>query len=517
MEKIGISRFIEKRDIKDYLVSILAGAISGIFCLFFRWVINELTSFRLDFLTGDWSPYLRIPLYVAVVYPVLLLINKLIRRNPIVAGNGAEQTKGMLNGHIRRQNTLLRLMQKFLGSVGSLGSGMALGHEGPSIQFGGYLGVFTSRMCKVTPGREENILSAGASAGVAAALNAPLAGPVYIIESLQKLNNYRMAVCALLAGLTGGLLAAVFMPENPYRGISLIKPDLSNIQLLTLFNIMGAYMAVIGVLFTAAVKFVRKRFSTLTSCVPGRLFVLAVGMGMIGLFFPGLLGSGQPFMIEIALRGQADLLFSGLLMLLCFLFTAYSQGTTFPGGAFLPLLTLGGLSGRFFGAMAVAAGVCGPESLAYFMFLGMSACFVVVMRTPLTGFLLVAEMTGRYEVLLPSLAVGIVGYFLISTVRMQSLPGDLYEMLLKHIHTEENEFLTIYMEVMPNSYFAGKEKATIGLPQGCEVTQVLRDRKPFSFEAAGALLPGDQIEFSVLNQEAEQVYQALLSLSSDPR
>lgn len=517
MEKIGISRFIEKRDVKDYLVSILAGAISGIFCLFFRWVINELTSFRLDFLTGSWSAFIRIPLYVAVVFPVLLLINKLIRRNPIVAGNGAEQTKGMLNGHIRRRKSLLRLMQKFLGSVGSLGSGMALGHEGPSIQFGGYLGVLTSRLCRVTPGREENILSAGASAGVAAALNAPLAGPVYIIESLQKLNNYRMAVCALLAGLTGGLLAAVFMPENPYRGILLIKPDLTNMQLLALFNVMGGYMAVIGILFTVAVKFVRQRFNTLACCVPSRLFVLAVGMGLIGLFFPGLLGSGQPFMIEVALHGHEELLFTGLLMLLSFLFTAYSQGTSFPGGAFLPLLTLGGLSGRFFGAMVVQWGICGVESLPYFMFLGMSACFVVVMRTPLTGFLLVTEMTGRYEILLPSLAVGVVGYFLISTVRMQSLPGDLYEMLLSHLQTEEDKFLTIYIEVMPNSYFEGKEKATIGLPAGCEVVQILRNKQPLSFAVAGALLPGDQIQFSVVNQEAEQVYQALLSLSADPR
>ena len=71
---------------------------------------------------------------------------------------------------------------------------MALGREGPSIQLGTYLGIIISKVFRITPGRIEYMISAGSSAGIAAALNAPMAGPVYIIESLLKFNNYRMAM-----------------------------------------------------------------------------------------------------------------------------------------------------------------------------------------------------------------------------------------------------------------------------------------------------------------------------------
>ncbi|MEG1585631.1 MAG: chloride channel protein [Bacteroidales bacterium] len=517
MKRFKISRFIQKRDVKDYLVSMLTGIGVGLFCVFFRFVIDYLTTLRLGFLTNSWPLFIRIPVYMLAAYLILLGIYQIIQRFPIVAGNGAEQTKGMLNGHIYRKNPLLRLMFKFVGSVGSLGSGMALGHEGPSIQFGGYLGVFTSRLCRVTPGREEYIISAGASAGVAAALNAPLAGPVYIIESLQKLNNYRMAICALIAGLTGGLIAAVLMPENPYLQIPVVKPAVSDFKLLLIFNLMGFYMAFIGALFTILVKFIRQRFNKGKKSATRRLFLLVIGMGLIGIYFPRLLGSGQPFMIQEAIHGTESVHMLLFLTIVSFLFTAYSQGTSFPGGAFLPLLTLGGLGGRLFGALLVAGGFCTVDSLSYFMFLGMSASFVVIMRTPLTGFLLVTEMTGHYEVLLPSLAVGIVGYFLISTLRMQSLPDDLYNMLLKRIHSEEDKTLTIYIEVMPDSYFEGKSEQTINLPSGCKVQHILRNKAQMPFSALRSLQAGDQIEFAIDNAEVEQVYQALVSLSSDPR
>ncbi|MGL4292544.1 MAG: chloride channel protein [Bacteroidales bacterium] len=514
---IKISRFIEIRDIKDYLVSIIAGVIVGIFCLFFRWIINLVSSFRIGFLTNEWPIYYRIPIYMVLVYIILLLISKMIQRLPEIAGNGAEQTKGLLNGRISRKHNIRKLMQKFVGSVGSLGCGMGLGHEGPSIQFGGYLGVFTSRLFHVTPGREENILSAGASAGVAAALNATLAGPVYIIESLQKLNNYRMAICVLLAGLTGGLLAAIFMPQNPYSAIPLIKPNLPDDQLLLVFIGMGFYMALIGIAFTLSVKYIRLHFYSTPRSSSIRLLVLVCWMGLLAIYYPNMLGSGQPFMIEEAIAGKTEFMYVAMVAFLSFIFTAYSQGTTFPGGAFLPLLTLGGLCGRLYALMMIQLGYCEVESLPYFMFLGMSSCFIVVIRTPLTGFLLVSEMTGRFDILLPSMAVGTVAYFLVSIVRIESLPGDLYGMLIKNLPKTAAGRLFFYTEVMPGSYLEGKTLNTVDLPDGCQVEEVLRKDHPVALNDKIILEQGDQVKYAVLPDEAEKVYQALIALSSDLR
>lgn len=515
MERIPISRFIEKRDVKSYLVSILVGVVVGFFCLAFRWGINFLQELRVGFWSAEWPVYFKIPLYIIVVYPILLFVNRLITDYPVVAGNGAEQTRGMLNGHLHHSNAFLFLMRKFIGAICSLGSGMALGREGPSIQFGGYWGIIISKICRITPGREEYLISAGASAGIAAALDASLAGPVYIIESLQKLNNYRTAICALLAGLTSGLLASVFMPANAYDQIRLIRPAVPDLHLLGFFAGMGTVLAVLGLLFTVFVAFIRRQFNHYPARTPFRLFFLAVCIAILGSWIPSLPGSGQEFMIAQALNSSSSVAEAALYVVVFFIFTAYSQGTTFPGGAFLPLLTLGGLTGRLFALILVSHGWCGMESVPYFMFLGMSGCFVVIMRTPLTGFLLVTEMTSHYEILLPALAVGIIGYFLISIVRIQSLPAELYNNLLDRIRSKDKEWLTIYMEVMPYSYFEGRNQQTVNLPYGCKISNLLRNKAIIPFDKDETLRAGDQIVFSVLNAGVERIYPALLSMASD--
>lgn len=515
MRAVFIYRFIEKRDVRDYIVSIITGIVVGLFCLLFRWLIDEITAYRIAFLENTWSPFLRIPVYLSVCMLILSFVNRLVQSDPTVAGNGAEQTRGMLNGHLYRGKTLKHLMNKFAGALGSLGSGMALGREGPSIQFGGYLGILISRIFRITPGREEYIISAGASAGVAAALNAPLAGPVYIIESLQKFNNSRIAICSLLAGLSAGLIAAVLMPRDPYHLIPLIKPSLSDSALLGIFIGMGFYMAVIGALFTSLVKKIRRNFIDERTRRLHFIFLILL-MGIVGYLFPEMLGSGEPFMLKQALIGSTETDFLLLLTLVCFFFCVYSQGSNFPGGAFLPLLTLGGMSGRLFGALLLSMGIVSAEQLPYFMFLGMSSAFVVVMRTPLTGFLLVAEMTGRYEILLPSLTVGIIGYFLISIVRMQPLPDNLYELLLQRLNSDNEKDIYIYTEVMPNSYFEGKGKEDLGLPAGCRIVKILRNHTKWDLSELAVLKAGDQIEFAIDTPEVEKVYQALICLASGP-
>lgn len=500
---------------KTYLVSILLGCVVGLFCLGFRWGIEELQTLRNGFWLNGWPAFLKIPLYIALIYPVLLFVSRMMERYPVLAGNGAEQTKGILNGHLPRKHAFRFLIRKFVGAIVSLGSGMALGREGPSIQFGGYWGIILSRICRIKPGRQEFLISAGASAGVAAALDAALGGPIYIIESLQKLNNYRIAICSLLSGLTAGLLAGLLMPVNHYEAIRLLRPVVTDGCLLGIFVGMGFFLAVIGLLFTVSVWGLRFLFNRYPGHKSFRLFLFAIWLALIGHFMPLLLGSGQGFMISQALDGTLLMNEALVYAVTYFLFAVFSQAFTFPGGAFLPLLTLGGLCGRLFGLILMAYGVCGPESLSYFMFLGMCGSFIVVMRTPLTGILLVTEMTSHYEILLPAMAVGVIGYFMISVVRITSFPTDLYQQLLHNVNARFRKDLNVWMEVMPYSYFEGKTPQTVDLPYGCTIAGVLRNEKMITFDAGETLNAGDQVYFAIQSTEADRIYQALLSMSSD--
>ena len=189
-----IKRNVNLRDLKSYIVSILIGAIVGIVCIIFRFILFSVENVRTSFLSNSWPWYLKSSLFVIVAFFILVLIYKLIQKDPLIAGNGAEQARGMLNGHIQHTHLFRRFADKFVGALASLGIGLGLGREGPSIQFGSYIGIMISKLFRITPGRIEYMISAGSSAGVAAALDAPMAGPLDIIESLLKFNNFRMAM-----------------------------------------------------------------------------------------------------------------------------------------------------------------------------------------------------------------------------------------------------------------------------------------------------------------------------------
>ena len=151
------------------------------------------------------------------------------------------------------------------------------------------------------------------------------------------------------------------------------------------------------------------------------------------------------------------------------------------------------------------------------MFIGMSSAYVIIMRNPFSSFLLVMEMTGRYTILLPSLCVGIMGYVLISATRAESLGSYLYKQLLKRFDTLSNTHLNFNTEVMPFSYFEGKTSDTIKLPEGCVLHQIVRDNHPMKLAGDIYLQEGDQLEFHIQSTDIEKIYQALISLSTDPR
>ena len=118
-------------------------------------------------------------------------------------------------------------------------------------------------------------------------------------------------------------------------------PDISAYETILILVIMGVVMAVAGLLFTECVKWWRMRIDLRLKDVRLRLLIMAVGMGLIAVKLPGLLGSGQTFMINEAVSGNNEFHRSVILFVITFLFVAYSQAISFPGGAFFSLLTLG--------------------------------------------------------------------------------------------------------------------------------------------------------------------------------
>ena len=146
----------------------------------------------------------------------------------------------------------------------------------------------------------------------------------------------------------------------------------------------------------------------------------------------------------------------------------------------------------------------------YFIFIGMSAFFIAVVRTPITGFILISEMTGHYETFFPTLIVGILVFYITQLLKVVPLNDLLYDFMIKH-DTQQPERSVIFIAVEHDSYFYNKEIKDIILPNGCVITQVIRDKKVIPTEPTLKIKEDDSIGIEVYSNEIEQHYRALVS------
>ncbi|MDR3073803.1 MAG: chloride channel protein, partial [Deltaproteobacteria bacterium] len=164
---------------------------------------------------------------------------------------------------------------------------------------------------------------------------------------------------------------------------------------------------------------------------PVPLFLLALP---VGFFFPQALGSGHALLNEITLSAAIGLLL--LLLVVKFLFSLLSFASGAPGGIFFPLLVMGALIGAVFGLIAIR-GLGVDEGLFFsFVCLSMTGFFSAIVRAPITGILLLTEMTGSFAHLLPFALVSMTAYIVANAMKNPPVYDALLEAMLRR--SEEN-------------------------------------------------------------------------------
>jgi CIC family chloride channel protein len=276
---------------------------------------------------------------------------------------------------------------------------------------GSAVGHAISDLFKVRQGEGERraLISAGAGAGLAAAFNAPLSGLVFVLEELHGSFTPVMFVAAFLASVSGDVVSRLMMGELPvFHLAGIASPGVGTIPWAA---VLGVAAGGLGVLFNRgllATMDLRDRLMKWPAFVVGA----SVGafVGFIGWVVPGLAGSGGHLVRE-ALAGGIALSLLPLYMLARFSLTMVSYGSGAAGGIFAPLLVLGALGGFWFGAgvheLFESSQALSP---AVFCVLGMGALFTAIVRAPLTGIVLMIELTGQYGFMLPLLVSCLAAY-----------------------------------------------------------------------------------------------------------
>lgn len=396
----------DKTPLAVLLMAAVVGTLAGLVGVAFEKSVNWVQNLRIGALVEVADHWF-------LVWPLAFILSALLamagyflvrRFAPEAGGSGIPEIEGALE-ELRPVRWWRVLPVKFIGGMGTLGAGMVLGREGPMVQLGGNLGRMVVDVFRMrSPEARHTLLATGAAAGLSAAFNAPLAGILFIIEEMRP--QFRYNLISIKAVFTGVIMATiVFRIFNGDKAVIEVG-KLSNapVNTLWLYLILGMIFGCIGPLFNTLVLRTQDMFQRIHG---GNIkkWVLIGGLiggscGVLGLIQPTASGGGFN-LIPIAAAGNFSV---GLLL---FIFIArvittllcFSSGA--PGGIFAPMLALGTLLGTAFGMAATPLFPAYHLDAGTFAIAGMGALLAASVRAPLTGIVLVLEMTDNYQLILP--------------------------------------------------------------------------------------------------------------------
>jgi CIC family chloride channel protein len=390
--------------------ALVVGLVAGLLGCGFRLALQRVELLRIGFQQAHtgWTGLL-VAVGLGVITGALALW--LVRRfAPETTGSGIPHLKSVVLG----ERTMLWqrvLPVKFGAGVLGIGGGMALGREGPTIQMGGAAALMVSRWfrIKVGEGERKALVSAGAGAGLAAAFNAPLAGMMFVLEELHGNFTPVVFVATFLASVTADVVGRVLTGEMPVFALgSMPAPDLRSLPVALL---LGLGCGVGGVIFNRSLLKSLDLFDRLHRRWPAWA-VGALAGGVIGVAswtYPGVAGSGG-LLAERALTGEILLRWLPALLIARFFLTMWSYGTGAAGGIFAPLLVIGALGGLAVGSLAHHVAPGWAAHPAIFAVIGMGGLLTAIVRAPLTAIVLMIELTGKYDFMLPLLACCLIAY-----------------------------------------------------------------------------------------------------------
>ena len=417
-----------------YLAAALVGGLAGLVGAAFHALLDAAIAGRS--MLQPWLAGLPVPGWLVLMALGALCLNAglwLVRRYaPETAGSGIQEVEAILD---TRQPLRWRrvLPVKFSAGLLAIGPGLALGREGPTVHMGAALGGMVSDHLGRGPGHARALVAAGAAAGLAAAFNAPLAAIIFVTEELREQFDYRFTTlqAVTLASVMAVIVSGALLGQGPQLPVPSLPPDGLGMAELPLFLVLGIVTGLIGVLFNrlviAGVRHVRG-----LSGAQHHGLAAAAGVLLGGLlwYLPMATGEGTT-LVETLLRDRTALLVLAGLLVVRFATTIASYSLGLPGGIFAPMLALGTLIGAAFAGLASLALPAIELAPASFALAAMGALFAATVRAPLTGIVLVIELTASVAFALP-----IIVACLTATFTAQALGGRPIYSALRALRTE---------------------------------------------------------------------------------
>jgi CIC family chloride channel protein len=398
------------------LLAVAVGVITGFGAVFFRGLISVIHNL---FFLGKFSIFYNANVFTepspwgigVILVPVLggLVVTFLVVNfAPEARGHGVPEVMDAIyykEGLIRPVVAAV----KSLASAFSIGTGAAVGREGPIIQIGASLGSTFGQVIRMAPWQRITLVAAGAGAGIAATFNTPIGGVLFAIELMLPEVSVRTFLPVALATGTATFIGRQFFGLQPAFHVPLL-PALTNqpvgIVALVLFGVLGVVTGLAATGFVRSLHLAEEIFEKIRNSYLRH----AIGMGLMGIIIYLLMryfghyyveGTGYSTVQSILSGGMTALGLMSMLFVLKLMGTSLSLGSGASGGIFSPSLYMGATLGGAFAALVNAAHLTPAMNVATFAMVGMAAMVGGGTGAAMTAVTMIFEMTRDYDIVMP--------------------------------------------------------------------------------------------------------------------
>lgn len=404
------------------------GLVGGFVVLLYRVALTFAGDWLVKILSYMKGNPFRCVVWFLILAALAWIVGKLVKWEPMISGSGIPQVEGEIAGRLS-QNWKRVLPAKFAGGFLCMLGGLSLGREGPSIQLGAMAGQGISRALGRGKREEKFLMTCGASAGLSAAFHAPLAGMMFAVEEIHKTFSIPILLPVMTASVTADYIASHILGLDPVFRFQITEYLPQNYYWLLI--LLGILVGVSGVFYNWGMLKAQELYRKIPFMKEtGRLLIAFLTAGVLGIVMPWVLGSGSGLIVSLT-QGEMVLGMVVLTLVMKFLFSAVSFGSGAPGGIFFPLLILGALIGAVFAMAGVEFFGLAPVYVNNFVLLGMTGFFTAIVRAPLTGIILLFEMSGSISQMLSLSIVSVTAYIVATLMRSEPIYDSLLKRILK--------------------------------------------------------------------------------------
>lgn len=454
----------------------LVGIFAGLMVCLYRLLLAGSESVLRDYLSIIHGNVFYIILFFIALAIMGLLIDFLTKWEADSSGSGIPQVYAEVKGHMEA-NWAKVLFSKIVAGVLTALGGLSLGPEGPSVQIGGMAGKGIAKLFKGSKTDELRLILVGSAVGITAAFNAPLAGVIFVFEEINHGFDKTLVFIALVSAIVSDFISKGIFGQSTILNFPVLNIPLDSFWILI---VLGLIVGLLGYVYN--IGMIKSSDIVKNLKIPSWLKFVLVFMvsGVVALMIPEISDGGHFMMdmLDIAIPSLGVLV---LLLVLKYLFSMFSFSSGAPGGIFLPILVLGAYIGAVFGSVVVPAFGWQHDLIYRFVIISMAGFFAATVRSPITGIVLLAEMSGSTESLVAMIIVSLIAYVVPTLLGNEPIYESLYDRLLlsknrQFVKKPSKHVLSEYLVPLDCNYINFKIK-DIPFPKNAIVVSVIRNGK----------------------------------------